>query len=195
MEPLNIGCVVMAAGNSSRFGENKLSAIVAGKPLIRHALEAVPKGLNTVVVTQYEEVLSMAKEFGFHTITNPHPDWGISHTIRLGTEYLQDCDGILYMVSDQPMLQQSSVDRVVSAWRSHPDRIVGASHKGVRGNPCLFPREFFPALQSLSGDRGGNQIIRENEDRLLLVEIHKNELTDVDTKDALEEIQKKMSLL
>ena len=195
MNHLKIGCVVMAAGNGQRFGENKLAALVDGKPLIRHALEAVPTDLETVVVTQYSEVLSVAEEFGFHTILNTHPDWGISHTIKLGTEHLSHCDGILYMVSDQPMLRQGSVEEIVATWKAHPDYIVGASHMGVRGNPCLFPREFFPALRSLSGDRGGNQIIRENEDRLLLVEIHKNELTDVDTKDALEEIQKKIPLL
>ena len=190
MNHLKIGCVVMAAGNGQRFGENKLAALVDGKPLIRHALEAVPTDLETVVVTQYSEVLSVAEEFGFHTILNTHPDWGISHTIKLGTEHLSHCDGILYMVSDQPMLRQESVEQIVNLWRSHPDMIVGASHKGVRGNPNLFPKEHFPALCSLKGDRGGGGIIRKNEDRLLLVEIHKNELADVDTKTALEEIRK-----
>lgn len=179
----------MAAGNAERFGENKLAALVDGKPLIRHALETVPRDLETVVVTQYEEVLSEAEEFGFHVIRNHHPEWGISHTIHLGTKHLLHCDGILYMVSDQPLLQKSSVEKIISLWCSHPNCIVGASHNGTRGNPNLFPKEFFPALLSLNGDKGGNQIIRHNEDRLLLVEIRKNELTDVDTKTALEYIR------
>ena len=181
-----VGCVIMAAGNSRRFGENKLAATVNGKPLIRHALEAVPPMLETVVVTQYEEVAAMTEEFGFACVRNEHPDWGISHTIRLGTEHLCHCDGILYMVSDQPLLRMASVLQIVETWRSKPTNIVSASHKGVRGSPNLFPREFFPSLLSLQGDRGGSPIIRANEDRLLLVEIHKNELADVDTKAALE---------
>ncbi len=193
MEELKIGCVVMAAGNAQRFGENKLAALVDGKPLIRHALEAVPHGLETVVVTQYEEVAAMAEEFGFHCIKNIHPDWGISHTIRLGTEHLSHCDGIVYMVSDQPLLQRQSVEKIVEVWQSHPTSIVGAAHKGVRGNPNIFPREFFPALLSLREDQGGNRIIKANEDRLLLVEIHKNELTDVDTKSALDAIKHESS--
>ena len=41
MEKLRIGCVVMAAGNGSRFGRNKLAAEVDGKTLLRRALEAV----------------------------------------------------------------------------------------------------------------------------------------------------------
>ena len=52
---LKIGCVVMAAGNSLRFGENKLTYTLQGRSLILRALEAVPPQQfhNVVVVTQY----------------------------------------------------------------------------------------------------------------------------------------------
>jgi molybdenum cofactor cytidylyltransferase len=94
------------------------------------------------------------------------------------------------MVADQPLLQKSSVEKLLTLWKDNPDRIVGAAHNGTRGNPNIFPKEFFPALLSLEGDRGGNGIIRQNPDRVLLVEIHKNELADVDTKGAFIEISK-----
>ena len=68
MDQFKIGCVVMAAGNGQRFGENKLAATLNGKPLIRYALEAVPAELEAVVVTQYEEVAALAEEFGFRCI-------------------------------------------------------------------------------------------------------------------------------
>ena len=50
-----LGCVLMAAGNARRFGENKLSAPLDGRSLILRALEAVPseKFETVVVVTQY----------------------------------------------------------------------------------------------------------------------------------------------
>ena len=40
---LKLGCVLMAAGNATRFGENKLLAEFMGRPLIEHALRAIPK--------------------------------------------------------------------------------------------------------------------------------------------------------
>ena len=57
-----IGCVVMAAGNARRFGENKLAAQLRGRSLILRALEAVPaeKFDKVVVVTQYPEVMRLA---------------------------------------------------------------------------------------------------------------------------------------
>ena len=190
MKDLHIGCVIMAAGNASRFGENKLAVLVDGKSMIRHALEAVPQELETVVVTQYAEVSILAEEFGFPCIPNEHPEWGISHTICLGTEHLSHCDGILYMVSDQPLLRRESVEKLVEVWKTQPHCIAGASHKGKRGNPCLFPKKFFPDLCALRGDTGGNAVIRANPEALLLVDFAKEELRDVDTPESLQDIAK-----
>ena len=97
---MRIGCVVMAAGDARRFGENKLAALFDGKPLILRALEAVPaeEFSAVAVVTQYPEVEALASEFGFLPVHNPHPDWGISHTIRLGLEALGDCAGEKYRI-------------------------------------------------------------------------------------------------
>ena len=191
MQTTNIGCIVMAAGNASRFGQNKLAAEVDGKPLIRHALEAVPKEQfsRVAVVTQYPEIADMAREFGFEAIKNEHPDYGISHTIALGTKALSECDAILYMVSDQPLLDSASVGRVVSCWREHPQHIVGAAHNGKRGNPCIFPRVFYAELLALTEDHGGNSVIRCHPERLLTVEVAQKELTDVDTPEALRELR------
>lgn len=182
-----IGCLVMAAGNSTRYQGNKLAALFRGKPIIEYALNAVPadRFAAVTVVTQYPEIEALAAQRDFAVIRNEHPDWGISHTIRLGTEAMQDCNAILYMVADQPLLDDASVERILECWRQHPCNIVGASHNGKRGNPCIFPKEFFEELMALEEDHGGNTVIRRYPDRLLTVEVAQEELTDVDTRAAL----------
>lgn len=189
-----VGCVVMAAGNAKRFGENKLAAVFDGKTLIEHALDAAAAGRfdRVVVVTQYPEIEDLAKERCFDTLRNEHPDWGISHTISLGTDHLRDCEAILYLVSDQPLLGAGSVERVVEAWRENPGCIVGAAHNGRRGSPCIFPRAFYDELLALRGDNGGNLVIRDHPDRLLLVEVAEKELTDVDTPEALAQLKEQV---
>lgn len=192
MDEKKIGCLVMAAGNASRFGDNKLAAEFEGKPLIVRTLDAVPETMFSAVtvVTQYPEIEHLAIERGFAAIRNEHPDWGISHTIRLGTEAMRGCDAILYLVSDQPKLTRNSVRRVVEAWLADPDRIVGAAHDGKRGNPCIFPQAFFPELMQLREDHGGNTVIKKHPECLVTVEIAKAELTDVDTPEALQKLKK-----
>lgn len=188
-----IGCVLMAAGNARRFGDNKLYAQVEGKTLLRRAMESIPGQLfsTVAVVTQYPEGEEMAREFGFLCIRNAHPDWGISHTIRLGLEALSGCDAVLFQVSDQPLLRRSSIEALIGLWLQRPDHIAALGHGGVRGNPCLFPARFFPELLSLSEDHGGNMVIRAHEESLILLEVAEEELHDVDTVEALAELRKK----
>ena len=187
-----VGCVVMAAGNAERFGRNKLLADVDGKSMLMRALEAVPADRLScvVVVTQYKEAEALARSFGFHCVRNEHPELGQSLSVRLGTEALRDsCRAIIYQVADQPLLRRQSVAALADLCRVNPDRIVALSHGGVRGNPCAFPREFFPELCALTGDRGGSAVIRRHEDRLLLLEVGEAELADVDTPEALRKLK------
>lgn len=187
---LKMGCVVMAAGNARRFGENKLAAGVGGRSLILRALEAVPgEEFETVaVVTQYPEILDLAGRFRFSAVRNEHPDWGISHTIRLGLEALGGCDAAMFLVSDQPLLRRESVRALAELGRAQPGKIAALAHGGVRGNPCLFPARFFPELLELREDHGGNTVIRRHEEDLVLLEAPEEELTDVDTREALKEL-------
>ena len=195
MDALKVGCVVMAAGNARRFGENKLAAALDGRSLILRALEAVPAEQfeKVVVVTQYPEVMDLAGEFHFAAVHNPHPDWGISHTISLGLGKLPEMDAALFQVADQPLLRRESVGSLVDFYREHPEHIVALGHDGVRGNPCLFPARLFPELLALQGDHGGNQVIRRHEEDVLLWEVPAPELADVDTPQVLAQLRRDMA--
>ena len=187
---LKVGCVVMAAGNARRFGANKLRAELNGTPLFLRTLRAISTDrLDTVaVVSQYSEILQAAEKFGFAALQNNQPELGVSHTIFLGLNALGNCDGVLFQVSDQPLLRIESVAALVALWREHPDSIAALSHDGVRGNPCLFPARFFPELLALTGDRGGSAVIRNHPDDLLLMEVPAEELSDVDTPEAMKQL-------
>ena len=184
---MKIGCVVLAAGNARRFGSNKLKAEVDGESLIRRALEAVPSGLVTVVVSQYPEILALAGEYGFAAVLNDQPGLGLSRSVRLGLEQLLDCDGVLFLVADQPWLKRDSAEALAALWAQNPGKIAAMAHDGIRGNPCLFPARFYPELLELTGDRGGSAVIRRHEDALILLETDALELADVDTPAALEQ--------
>ena len=186
-----LGCVIMAAGNAVRFGANKLEAELNGKPLIRRAFEAVPAGVfdRVVVVTQYPAVAALAREFGFEPVRNDRPGDGLSRTVRLGTQALAQCDGIAFLVADQPWLKRDSAEALAALWAQNPGKIAAMAHGGIRGNPCIFPARFYPELLELTGDRGGSAVIRRHEDALILLETDALELADVDTPAALEQVR------
>lgn len=191
---LKLGCVVMAAGNARRFGENKLAARLEGRSLIQRTLEAVPPEIfdAVAVVSQYQEILDLAGEFGFTPIRNVHPDFGLSRTIALGLTALGACDGAMFLVSDQPLLRRESVAALARFWRERPEAPAALAHGGVRGNPCVFPARLFPELLALKEDHGGSTVIRRHQEDLRLWEVPAEELTDVDTPQALEELKREM---
>ena len=189
---MKLGCVIMAAGASRRFGENKLLQDFLGKPLFVRVLEAAAGVFEkTIVVTGYEPVEVYAEKLGFLPVKNENPQLGVSHTIRLGMEAMKDCDGVVFAAADQPLLSRETFVRLAEAFRSEPNRIHAAAADGVRGNPCLFPKELFAELLALEGDTGGGAVIRVHSDCLRLLEVPSEELLDCDTGAALEKCREK----
>lgn len=191
---MNIGCVILAAGNSQRFGTNKLLLPLQGKPLIQHAFEKVPQDLfaGVTVVTQYPQIMDLASQHGFSVLYNDQPELGISHSLQMGLTTLRHCEGVLFMVCDQPLLRQETLTMLVDWFVAHPHFIVAAGHDGVRGNPCIFPAEYFSSLMTLSGDQGGAQVIRQHSDALRLLDVDPRELYDVDHPEALQVLKETM---
>ena len=188
---MKLGCVIMAAGASRRFGANKLLQSLGGKPLYRRALEAVPGDVfaRIAVVTACQPMADLATAMNFTVIDNRAPEKGISLTIRLGLETMADCDGVLFMTADQPLLTQTGVRSVVETFLQEPNCIAAAAADGVRGNPCLFPQSLFPALLALEGDTGGSRVIRANPHRLRLAQLPPEELADADTAQDLQALE------
>ena len=189
---MSLGCVVLAAGNASRFGRNKLSEPFRGKPLIQWALEAVPTDrLGPVyadvpapvcVVTQYPDVRMLAAAFGFDGVFNEAPESGISHSVVLGTQALMHrCGGLMFLVADQPLLRRQTVADLADRFLADPTRIVVPTAGERRGNPCVFPAALYPELLALTGDRGGKAVIRRHPELVVEVQVPAEELFDVDT--------------
>ena len=187
-----IGCVLLAAGRGLRFGENKLLARLEGRTLLDRAIDAIPPGLRTVAVVSSPETARIAAARGLPVIRNDRPEDGISRSVRLGTGALGDCEAILYLVADQPRLSREGVERVLALHREYPDCICAASSDGKRGNPCLFPRRFYPELLALAGDRGGSAVICRHEDCLRLTELPAVQLRDIDTRADLSALKEEL---
>lgn len=179
----SIGAVVLASGESRRFGGGKLLAPYGGKPLIAYALAALPEEAfaKRLVVTRTPAIAALARELGFEAQLHSLPE--VSDTIRLGIEAMAGLEGCLFAVGDQPLLQAATVWRMVEAFRQHPGHIIRAGWNGQGGNPVIFPGGCFQALAALPKGRGGSYLISRQQADVIMVEAASPlELTDVDTQ-------------
>lgn len=181
---MKIAAVLMAAGASSRFGECKLIKKFASRPMFEYALDALPcdKLCAVAVVSGRAEILAAAKARGFIPVLNDRPEDGPPRTIRLGMEAAGDADGIMFMVADQPLLRRESVAGEIDFFAKNANSIVAMGHGARRGNPVIFPREFFDELKALHGERGGGAVMAAHRERIMLYQLENGaELMDIDT--------------
>ncbi len=191
---MKIGCALLAAGAGVRFGGGKLMHLVDGEPMIARALKLFSTIDFTarVCVTRSESdgIRMLAQQSGFSVAVNPDPERGVGTSVAIATETLlsmePELDGILYAVADQPYLTKESADRLLDTFTDQPESIVSLSFGGKRGNPAVFPKEFFAELRALSEDTGGSAVIRRHPDKLALVEAGAaRELEDIDTRERI----------
>lgn len=182
----NTGCVIMASGQSKRFGGNKLLADFHGQPMIMRILSATD-GIFThrVVVTRHAEIAVMCRERGIGFILHDLPYR--SDTVWLGMEATGDADGCMFCPADQPLLRQetiaslalSAMDDRTSIWRP----CVGETP----GSPVLFPRWAFEKLMKLPQGKGGGFIARMYPERVRTIPVRSEwELMDADDRETLE---------
>lgn len=194
---MKIAAVLMAAGASSRFGECKLIKKFASRPMFEYALDALPcdKLCAVAVVSGRAEILAAAEARGFIPVLNDRPEDGPPRTIRLGMEAVGDADGIMFMVADQPLLRRESVAGEIDFFAKNANSIVAMGHGERRGNPVIFPREFFDELKALRGERGGGAVMAAHRERIMLYQLENGaELMDIDTASDYIMLQKENGL-
>ncbi|WP_336338493.1 nucleotidyltransferase family protein [Haloarcula brevis] len=192
-----IGGVVLAAGDSTRFGDNnKLLASVDGAPLVRHVAEtACASELDDVVAVVGHEAEAVGAALDGLPIAVRHNDdypEGQSTSVRRGVAFAREnsWDAAAFLLGDMPFVSAGTVDRLLAAYRTGGDSIVVPRYDGQRGNPVLFDRRHFDALAAVSGDRGGRDLI-ERGDGVRFVDVddpgvRRDVDTEADLRDATE---------
>ena len=181
-EEPKIAVILEAAGNSTRFGSNKLLHIMDdGRPMIASIFDAVrPLDVyKKILVTQYDDIAEMAA--GFDVVMNDRPDLGISRSMQLGLAAAGDADAYMFCVCDQPGLSTSTIKKLIEAYKKGTAGIVSLAWQGKMCNPKIFSSRYREELMRLSGDTGGRQIIAAHKDDLLLIEAEsEDEVKDID---------------
>lgn len=191
-QPPKIAGIVLAAGTSSRMGRNKLVETVHGKPLLRNAADAaIASRLDPVlVVTGHQAGQSTAALAGAPVtlIHNRRYAEGLSSSLRAGLAAVpEDCDGAMILLADMPDITPELIDRLIAAFDPRAGRAICVATAGQRrGHPVLWARRYFPELMTLTGDKGGREILQTHAAQVVEIESDDNApLADIDTVEAL----------
>ncbi|HYI22672.1 MAG TPA: nucleotidyltransferase family protein [Candidatus Limnocylindrales bacterium] len=169
--------LILAAGRATRFGSNKLFAVVGGRPMLQHVLDfATAVGLKPVVVVVGPDHAAVESELTWHgeqIVVNPNPERGLSSSVRLGMSALaaSTAERLLVLLGDQPFLAPDQAGRILSS-PSHTARPISVPrYEGRPGNPVLLERSAWPLAESLTGDRGMVQVINAHPELVRYIDV------------------------
>jgi len=151
---LKIGVVLLAAGEGSRLGCIPKSLIqLQGQSLIHRHLQTLHAvGIDDIVVVTgyyFEAIEAALVGQTVKIVRNPTPQEGQQLSVRLGlTALSKDCDLILVMLADQPLLNRDDVLELISAYKHRPTNklVVLPEVHGQRGNPVCFSAELIYSM-------------------------------------------------
>jgi molybdenum cofactor cytidylyltransferase len=158
--------IILAAGGSERYGSPKQLAVWNGKPLLRWVAESALSSLLTeviVVTGAFEEkVVELLKDLPGRMIHNPEWSSGQASSINTGLSAISPQVGAaLFLLGDQPQVQTGLINELIKNHWQTLAPVTAPDFEGKRGNPVLFDRVTFPALNNLTGDVGGRVIFKD----------------------------------
>jgi len=172
-----IGCILLAAGGSTRLGRPKQLVTVSGKTLIRRVAETLCETEYSPAVavlgSHASEAAAEIADLPVQTIVNDRWQRGMSTSITAGLRHLigiePDVLAVLITLCDQPLVKAADLAVFGEEFRRTHVPIIAAEYQGTTGVPALFSRDLFPRLLELTGDKGARTLIRGNPQTLRTV--------------------------
>lgn len=209
----NVAGVLLAAGQSTRMGNPKQLALLHGKPLVRHAAEALagtPFASLLAVIPPGEtgkQIREVLQDLAFQCVVNPDPARGLLSSFQVAEQYLSvDLLGASFALADMPLLTPAVHQAMLDAFLNSPgpaqNRVsnfiplagyvplvlaeYGQDDEAVRAPPHLFRRDVLREIQSLpDADQGPRELVRQYAPQGLIVHFPAKLLLDIDTPEAL----------
>ncbi|MCF6296078.1 MAG: nucleotidyltransferase family protein [Flavobacteriaceae bacterium] len=174
----NIAVIILAAGASTRIGTPKQLLRWKNTTLLGHAIITAKK-LNTkdiivILGNNYVLIKSKINNSGVQILNNKNWEKGLGNSIAFGVnnilENKSNIDGILIMLSDQPLIDSEYLNSLINKFIIGKHQIIATSYKnGKQGVPVLFDRIYFNELSKLNDDKGAKAIIEKYIKNVLVV--------------------------
>jgi CTP:molybdopterin cytidylyltransferase MocA len=179
-----IAALLLAAGRSERMGRCKQLLPLAGKPLVRHCLEALIRaGLQDIIVVlgpKGREIAQVIHDLPVTMVENNGPASDMAGSVRIGLAAVaDDTSAVLVCLGDHPLVKSTTVQAIIARHEAHPDKIIIPVCNGRKGHPTLFPRAAIAEIHAVPTLR---DIVNRDRERIMLLALADPGITaDIDT--------------
>jgi len=130
--------VILAAGQASRMGENKLLLPVRGKSVVRNVVDAAcASRLSPLIAVLGNDADAVRSEVAcgrVSVVENPLYSRGYAESLKKGLEAVPaSCMGAMFLLGDQPLLKTKTIDALIKAFLEDPPPMGGPGIRGQAG--------------------------------------------------------------
>lgn len=196
---MKTAALILAAGESRRFGEPKQLADWGGRPLLEYVAGRTAEWpqvdeVYAVLGAEAEQIMEQADLPGVTVVENL--DWreGIASSLRAGLDALlgdREAGAALVVLADQPMVPAAAVERLFEARRRSGRPVILPRYRFLRGHPVLLDRWLWPRLVAgLEGDQGARNLFLAHPEWVEEVTIGEDAPRDIDTREDLKRLRR-----
>ncbi len=180
--------VLLAAGQSSRLGGNKLLyPLIDNTPMLLLCAEKLGKAVPGSIVVINRELIHLTRQLeqpGLHVLVNDQAEQGmgssIACAIRASESLNPDANGWLIMLADMPYIETRTIQQLVEQLELGAD-MVAPVYQQQRGHPVGFSRRYKNELLALNQDTGARDILKKYPTELHLLQVEdEGVLIDID---------------
>lgn len=189
---MSMTALVLAAGESKRFGGAKLAARCGQQTVIERvlsALEPVCPDVLLVLGGHFDQLKPLLRSY--NSVYCADYALGMGHSIAYGVGQIVErggADAVMIVLADQAALSSNDYSQLIELSEAGRrltatcyEAAVAAAHPVKIGAPAIFPSSYFAELQQLSGDQGARSLLQAHRDQLLLAHLPRA-AEDIDTR-------------
>lgn len=185
--------ILLAAGTSSRMGENKLLLELDREPLLRRAARrALEAGLSPLVVVlghEAERARLPLSGLPCETVINPDFEEGITSSLHAGLDAVPDgASALVVMLADMPYVTPEMIAGLVERYRTGTAPLVISDYDGVNAPPMLYDGSLFGELAAMEGPGCGRQVVKRHRSEADVCAWSAAALRDIDVPEDYERI-------
>ncbi|MFH0877882.1 MAG: nucleotidyltransferase family protein [Candidatus Omnitrophota bacterium] len=140
-----VSCILLAAGESARFGSPKplarLGPLTVIESILKNLLGTALDEIILVLGANAKEITAvLPPDKRLRAVTNEEFRQGQTLSFKKGLRALTPLSGgVMLLPVDMPCIRMETFDLLLKTFSKHPDRILIPSYRNKNGHPPIFP--------------------------------------------------------
>lgn len=179
---MNISAVILAAGKSTRMGEQKMLLPWGNTTVLGNVIQTLrDAGVEDIVLVTNSVIAKEVTRYEVRVTLNDEGE--MLESVQIGLQAQQPAaEATLICLGDHPQVEERDIRRVCEGFRQSQARVVVPSYQMRRGHPWLITKELWGEILSLRAPQSMRDFLNAHKDEIHYVECDSpSTLQDLDT--------------